>query len=326
MSTRPSEKWPHAPSLVSGVKPEDLDSDPILADYFAANFAPIKIKKVEDVVIETDEERRIREAKEERERLNIGLLYTFKREYDGTRRCDEHRERYHLIPGVLYGPAEASQINRKIGPILRSRIFIHTPMKLLQAQLDRHHRNFEGRVYDLTVFEDPDDEEGIIHRVIPRDVQRHPVQNKVYCVNFLRYFPSRAINIPIVYVNEEESPALKRSGFIIPINRVIECVVEEGARIPDKIEMECTGLRFRDVAKIDRLLFPPGVKPSSRVDQKAFMIGPVHGTKRVDLEEEEEAAAEVPKQQQQQQAAKDKDKDDDEDIKVKDKGGKGKKK
>lgn len=317
--------WPHAARLVSGVKPEDLDVDPILADYFAANFPPLRVKDVvKEAAVETEQDRLVREANEERERLNIGTLFTFHRDYDGSRHCFEHRERYRLIPGLLYGAASSTFKKRAIGPILSSKILIQTPMTLLQAELDRHHRNFEGRVYDLTVYEDSEDRDGIVHRVIPRDVQRHPVQNKVYCVNFLRYFPGRPISLPIVYVNEEESPALKRGGFIIPINRFIECVVEDGARIPDRIEMECTGLRIRDVVKMDRLIFPPGVKPSLNVDLKSFMVGPVHGTKRADTEEEEAAAAatETTKQQQQQQAAKDKEKDDE----VPEKKAKGKKK
>ena len=72
--------------------------------------------------------------------------------------------------------------------------------------------------------------------VRPANMQRHPIQNKIYCVNFLRYHPGRPIRIPIRFINEEESPALKRGGFIVPINKTVECIVEDGAVIPESID------------------------------------------------------------------------------------------
>ena len=262
---------------VEGVTNEDLANDPVLAAFFAANFPtdepplmgkPIGEKKVDDAL-------NIRELS--------CLLRDAKRE-EGSRTCQQLRSE-RFIPGLVYGS------NPQLGIYSHdssSQIFIKTPWTLLQRELDLYHRNFESRVYDLTIYENQDDTEGTVHRVLPRDVQRHPVQSTVFCTNFLRYFPGRPISIPIVNVNEEESPALKRGGFIAPISRHVECIVQDGVPIPEKLELECTGLRIKEVVRMGRIIFPDGVKPSKSVNIDQFLVGTVFGRRMMDEEEEGE--------------------------------------
>jgi hypothetical protein len=134
----------------------------------------------------------------------------------------------------------------------------------------------------LTVYEDEEHEQrepggGAVHRVLPSNVQRHPVEGKIYCANFVRYHPKRPIRIPLQYINTEESPALKRDGYIIPVSKHVECYVEDGVPIPDALEVECTGLLVKDVIRMDRVLFPDGVRPTDRVDVDRFVVGPIRG-------------------------------------------------
>ena len=268
---------------VAGVTNEDIENDPVLAAYFAANFP-------EDEPIMYGESEH---GAEEDVSLNIRDLHCFKRddkEEEGSRSSRFLRYK-NYIPGLVYGgdPTKGILSNNP-----DSQIFIKTPWTLIQRELDLYHRNFESRVYDLTVYEDPEDTVGTVHRVMPRDVQRHPVQSTIYCSNFLRYFPGRPIKIPIVYVNEEESPALKRGGFLAPISRHLECVVEDGVPIPEMLELECTGLRVKEVVRMERLIFPDGVKPSRRVKVDQFLVGTVFGKRSAEMEEEiaaEEAEA-----------------------------------
>jgi len=114
--------------------------------------------------------------------------------------------------------------------------------------------------------------------VIPADLQMHPVMHAPFCLNFVRYHPNKPIKIRIQYVNEEESPALKRGGFLAPVNRFVECLVEDGAPIPECIELECTGLRQKDVVRRERLIVPEGVTIHPRVPDD-FLIGTVFGGK-----------------------------------------------
>lgn len=126
--------------------------------------------------------------------------------------------------------------------------------------------------------------------VIPADLQLHPVSHSALCVNFIRYHANKPIKIPIRTVNEEESPAMKRGGFIAFVNTFVECLVEEGGVIPERIELECSGLRQKDVVRRERLIIPEGVRVHPRVKDD-FLVGTVFGAKGVgadDAGDEEE--------------------------------------
>jgi hypothetical protein len=64
--------------------------------------------------------------------------------------------------------------------------------------------------------------------------------------------------------------------------------VEDGVPIPEFIEMDSTGLRLKEVIRLDRLIFPEGVKASKRVKEEKFLVGTVFGRNAdVGLETEE---------------------------------------
>jgi Ribosomal protein TL5, C-terminal domain/Ribosomal L25p family len=219
---------------------------------------------------------------------------------EGSRNCYKLRKKEQMIPGVIYGGNPFLNISSHNPD---SKIYVKTPIRNLQREIDRYHRTFESRVYDLTIYPTSSHDnmiqepgEGMVHRVTPHNLQRHPVHDTVYyCVNFLRYHPERPLQIPITYINEEESAALKRDGFIVPIQRYVECLIEDNVDIPEKIELECTGLNYKDVIRTDRFIVPDGVRLSDRVMKKGkeFIVGVVFGKSRgaIAKEEEEKAAA-----------------------------------
>jgi large subunit ribosomal protein L25 len=293
LSTDPS-------NLVSGLTPEQVEADPQIAEFLRSNFdndeegdgfaIPPEILKdygynVPDIspdaaaAVEAEKYDYAKPKVDlglgtpEQQAMNIRTLTTFLRTEEGTNACNRLRWD-DMIPGMLYG----SDSNQGILSLNKeTRVMLKTPWRTLQRELDRFHRKFESRVYDLTIYEDESDTEGSVHRVVPRDVQRHPVQGSIYCSNFVRYHAGRPLKIPIVYINEEESPALKRDGYIVPINKFVECFVEDGAPIPEALELECTGLQLKEVVRMDRLIFPDGVRHTDRVDPEKFLIGPVFG-------------------------------------------------
>jgi hypothetical protein len=61
--------------------------------------------------------------------------------------------------------------------------------------------------------------------------------------------------------------------------------VEDGVPIPEKLELECTGLQLREVARLDRIIFPDGVRISKLVKPKFFIVGTVFG-RRIDPTED----------------------------------------
>jgi len=124
--------------------------------------------------------------------------------------------------------------------------------------------------------------------VLCTDLQMHPVAHATYCLNYIRYHPNKPISIPIKTVNEEESPTLKRGGFLMFVNKFVECLVEEGAPIPEYIELECTGLKQKEVVRRDRLLVPEGVTIHPRVAED-YLMGTVFGVRGGEEVEGEEA-------------------------------------
>jgi len=289
--------------FVHSVTKEKLENNPELMEYFKANF-PEAFEEVEKETPladhgdeEIEEPSYFTKVEEPHYPLNIRPLTCYVRDpekEEGTRRCNKLRWE-GMIPGILNGGDPRLDIYSHQP---ESTKLIKTNWHLLERELDRYHRNFESRVYDLTILEGPDDKEGTVHRVNPQNVQRHPVQSTIYCANFCRYHPGRPIKIPVGYVNEEESPALKRDGFIVPIHRKIECFVDDGVPIPEKLELECSELQFRDVIRLDRVLVPDGVRFSDRTLKigDEFILGVVFGKGRGmagDDEEEGEEGAEA---------------------------------
>jgi large subunit ribosomal protein L25 len=257
--------------LVQGITAKDLENNSTLADYFNANCPTYGINTSQDEDLEQENSEGVMDLTPSN---NIRSLHSYLREEEGSKKSVRLRQQ-DMIPGILYGSDPTQNI---LSTDNNSRILVKTPLFQLQRELDRFtYHNFESRVYDLTLYSNEEDTEGTIHRVLPKNVQFHPVQNKLYCVNYLRYHPGRPIKIPIVYINEEESPAMKRGGFIAPVTRHIRCIVEDGVRIPDYIEMDCTGLKLKDVIRMDRIIFPEGVRVSKTVNKQKFLVGTVFG-------------------------------------------------
>jgi large subunit ribosomal protein L25 len=302
-----SSKLKDPSGLVAGLTAEDIETNPEISDFLRSNFEdetsgdgditsgiPIPAEVLKEFGIEDDDDVATPDKKygdvrvdaglgnKEQEGLNIRVLKTYLRSEEGSRSCRYLRDN-RMIPGILFGSDPTSKI---LSSESSSKLLLKTPWPELQRELDRYHRRFESRVYDLIVYEDESDTEGTVHRVVPSSVQRHPVQGSIYCANFLRYHAGRPLKIPLTYVNEEESPALKRDGYIIPVKKHVECFVEEGVPIPDALEVECTGLQVKDVIRIDRLIFPDGVKPIDKLDLEKFVIGPVRGGRSADSEDD----------------------------------------
>jgi large subunit ribosomal protein L25 len=160
-------------------------------------------------------------------------------------------------------------------------VLVLTPHNEIHRERDLWRRYFSSRVYDLTVYSSKEEKEagadGEVVRVIPRDVHLHPIKNNVYCVNYLRYYPGRPIDIPIKYVNEEESPVLKRGGFIVPIHRQLKCIIDDGVPIPEYLELDCTGAKTKEKLGLNRIAIPDGVQLVKNINTTTWFHGSVFG-------------------------------------------------
>jgi large subunit ribosomal protein L25 len=133
---------------------------------------------------------------------------------------------------------------------------------------------------------------GKLVRTLPKDVALHPVNDRPLHADFLRLAKDAKIQVavPVVFVNEEDSPGLKKGGVLNVIRHELELVCESD-KIPDEIALDVTGLEVGDSIHISHVTLPEGSE--SAIADRDFTIATVvapSAMKRDASEEEEEAA------------------------------------
>jgi len=172
------------------------------------------------------------------------------------------------VPAVIYGGKEEPTP-------------IHVEEKELVKQLMTGH--FMNSIVEITV-------DGKKTRTLPKDVALHPVSDRPIHVDFLRLAKGAKIdvNVPVVFINEEESPGLKKGGVLNIVRHELELVCEAD-KIPSEIEIDVTGLEVGDSVHISALTLPAGSE--SAITDRDFTIATVvapSALKRSDSEEGEE--------------------------------------
>jgi large subunit ribosomal protein L25 len=139
--------------------------------------------------------------------------------------------------------------------------------------------------FTSTVFEI--DVEGTKKRVIPRDLQVDPIKDKPIHVDFLRIGKQGLIRVqvPVRFINEGQSPGLKRGGVLNIVRHEIEVTCPYD-KIPAHFEIDLNGLEIGRSIHISAVSLPDGVTPTIR--GRDFTIATIAG--RVKQEEEEVAA------------------------------------
>lgn len=146
-----------------------------------------------------------------------------------------------------------------------------------------HRPGFFATLFDVEVG-------GKKHRVLPRDVQLDPVSDRTVHVDFLRVAQDTevTVNVPVNFMNDEESPGLKRGGVLNIVRHEIEFSCRADA-IPQQIEIDLTGLDIGDSVHISMIQLPEGVTPT--ITDRDFTIATVAAPSAVKAEAAEEQAA-----------------------------------
>ncbi|MDH3580866.1 MAG: 50S ribosomal protein L25/general stress protein Ctc [Hyphomicrobiales bacterium] len=158
------------------------------------------------------------------------------------------------VPGVIYGD--------KKPPV---------PISLEQKELWQQLRTgqFLNTIYSISV-------DGDATRVIPRDVQMDPVRDFPIHVDFLRLGEGAriAVEVPMSFLNEEESPGLKRGGVLNVVRHTIEvrCLAEA---IPERLEGDLTGLDIGDSLHVSAIPLPEGVELT--ITDRDFTVATIAG-------------------------------------------------
>jgi large subunit ribosomal protein L25 len=126
-------------------------------------------------------------------------------------------------------------------------------------------------------------------QALPRDYQLDPVSDKPLHVDFLRVTPDSTITIdvPVQFINETQSPGVKRGGVLNIVRHRISVICRVDA-IPEKIVADLTGLDINDSLHISAVSLPEDVRPTIKRDFTIATIAAPAGVK-----EEVRAAAEA---------------------------------
>ena len=188
----------------------------------------------------------------------------------GSKGAVREMRRVGRVPGVVYGGGEET-------------LAISIEEAILAQE--RGKGGFFSRLYSLVV-------DGKTCRVLAREVQVHPVTEKLIHVDFLRLGTDSRVNVdvPMVFRNEEECPGLKRGGVLNIVRRTIELVCRADA-IPTLIEADIGELDIGDSVKISAVSLPEGVQPV--IADRDFTIATVAAPTVMVEEETEEEVAEV---------------------------------
>jgi large subunit ribosomal protein L25 len=156
------------------------------------------------------------------------------------------------VPAVIYGGKEEPTP-------------IHVEAKELARQLGTGH--FMNSIVMIDVG-------GKSVRAIPKDVAMHPVTDRPIHVDFLRLSKDSKIQVavPVVFINEEDSPGLKKGGVLNVVRHELELVCESD-KIPDDIQIDVTGLEVGDSIHISSVNLPDG--SVSAITDRDFTIATI---------------------------------------------------
>lgn len=171
------------------------------------------------------------------------------------------------VPAVIYGEKQEP-------------LSVHVEEKLLSKMLSTGH--FMNSVIMVEVGGKP-------NRTLPKDVQFHPVTSRPIHVDFLRIGEHAQVhvNVPVNFIDEEDSPGLKRGGVLNVVRHELELVCD-AAKIPEQITISLAGLEIGDAVHISQVSLPEGSK--SAIDDRDFTVATVVAPSAMKAEEDEEAA------------------------------------
>lgn len=156
-----------------------------------------------------------------------------------------------LVPAVIYGdkkdPFTITVVQRDLEKLLKPGFFSH--------------------LLDIEVG-------GEKHRVLPRDLQQHPVTDRALHVDFLRVSATSelTVEVPVEFINDEACPGLKRGGVLNVVRHEVEvyCLADN---IPEKITVDLAGLQIGDSVHISAITLPEGVRPT--IEDRDFTIATI---------------------------------------------------
>ena len=178
-----------------------------------------------------------------------------------------------LVPGVIYGKGTEP-----------TKIALED--KLLKKLMDTG--SFYSTIINLDV-------EGKKEKILPKQLQYHPVTDQLIHFDFLRVLETTKVNveIPVEFLNQDKCPGLKKGGVLNTVRRLVELTCN-ASNIPSKLEYDLIESEIGDAVKISNIQLPEGVVPtiSDRDFVIATLVPPTVEVETKTVETGEEGAAE----------------------------------
>ncbi len=145
------------------------------------------------------------------------------------------------LPAIIYGGKEEP---------------LAVAISLEKIRRETKRAGFYTRLYDLEIS-------GKAVRVLPQALDLHPVTDDPLHVDFLRVGTDTkvTVEIPVTFLNEEESPGLKRGGVLNIVRRVVGVTCPAGS-IPEKFEFDLTGMEIGESLHISHTNLGEDVEPT----------------------------------------------------------------
>jgi large subunit ribosomal protein L25 len=160
--------------------------------------------------------------------------------------------RQNRVPAVIYGNKQEPEL-------------IHVEEKALVKLLMTGH--FSNSVVEIELG-------GKKQITIPKDVAFHPVSDRPIHVDFLRIVKGAKVDVevPVMFVNEDASPGLKRGGVLNIVRHELELICEND-KIPDDIQIDVSGFDIGDSIHISHVKLPKGSE--SKITDRDFTIATI---------------------------------------------------
>jgi len=157
-----------------------------------------------------------------------------------------------MVPGIVYGKGtEPTKIAFE--------------NKVLQKLM--HTGAFYSTILDLDI-------EGKNEKVLPKQLQYHPVTDKLIHFDFLRVQNDTkvSVEVPVEFLSQDTCPGLKKGGVLNLVRREVELSCNAN-NIPDKLQFDLINSEIGDSIKISNIELPEGVNPT--ITDRDFVVATV---------------------------------------------------
>ena len=154
-----------------------------------------------------------------------------------------------MVPGIVYGKDTAPTQ-------------IAFEDKVLQKLM--HTGSFYSTILNIDI-------DGKVEKILPKQLQYHPVTDKLIHFDFLRVQNDTkvTVDVPVQFLNQETCPGLKKGGVLNLVRRDIELSCNAN-NIPDNLQFDLELSEIGDSIKISNINLPNGVKPT--IGDRDFVI------------------------------------------------------